>query len=276
MKKKDANTSRVRLPPQARRDAEARRTLDDISSFEKSHHHLCEIENMTKPELIALAEREGFGVPGDVIFDAATNERKRVKLKKHHYLEYCRQKLFSLDSTPVVQRGQKLNAKTYCIVSIYKSLQNAIRITAYDTERSMEYYMFLSSSVLEDLDIPKLPIVDGLIDDDYVDNNNTNAVQLTPMSVGNEVESVEEIARRKVALARRKEVRRKEWEYWSGPFIERLCLTPQGDLYVGPAKLMANGLSKNFCLTGRDAVSIEEAKKKEPSRKHIANFFRDM
>ena len=54
----------------------------------------------------------------------------------------------------------------------------------------------------------------------------------------------------------------------------RLVLTLQGDLVVGPAKLQANGLSKNFCLTGRDvAGDKEKAKSLLPSRVHIQKWF---
>ena len=42
---------------------------------------------------------------------------------------------------------------------------------------------------------------------------------------------------------------------------------------VGPAKLMANGLSKNFCLTGRDITDKEKAKDLPPSRVHIQKWF---
>ena len=63
---------------------------------------------------------------------------------------------------------------------------------------------------------------------------------------------------------------------YSFVFIDRLQLTPQGDLFVGPARLLKTGLSKNFCLTGRDVKTKEEALKRKPSRVHVTRWFADM
>ena len=251
----------VRPVPSARerRRREAERTGGDISNFERAHHQLCEIENMTKEELIALIEREGMEPPGEVYFDAKTNSLKKERLKKVEYLEFVRQKLFSLDSPPIVKHGQKLG-KSYCIVSIFKSLQGAVRVVAYDTDRSLEYHLFLTAPRLEDLDILKtppevLPPDKSLV---FKDFSKSQA----------ELELEEEQAERE-----RERAGKATWDEWSTVLIDRLVLSPQGDLYVGPARLMANGLSKNFCLTGRDVRGREDARKKELSRAHVTAWF---
>jgi len=224
------NTTRIMPSPRTRVKMEANNTLRDIDRFEKKHHDRCEIEHMTKKELISMILDQGFELPGDTIWDADAQVNRKAKLKKSEYLTYARQKLFSMDSPPICQKGQKIGKKHFCIVSVHPGLRGSVRIIAYDTDRSMEYNLFLTAAKLEDLDVPKVP------EDRKADS----------------------------------------WAQWSGLFIDRLQLSPQGDLFVGPAPLMKSGLSKGFCLTGRDVKSKEEALKRKPSRVHVTRWFAEM
>ena len=167
--------------------------------------------------------------------------------------------LFSLDDKPMVKKGKKLG-KNWCIVSVYKSRKGGVRICAYDTTRSMEYHLFLGAPMLEDLDIRKCPA--------------QPVIEVDPYAFRDWSKSDAELAEEKrQEEARLNEIYLADWEDWSANVIERLVLTPQGDLVVGPAKLMANGLSKNFCLTGRDITDKEKAKDLPPSRVHIQKWF---
>ena len=142
--------------PRTRIKIEANKTLDDINKFEKNHHNLCEIEHMTKKELIDMIQAEGFELPGKVTWDADAQISRKEKLSKVEYVTFARQTLFSLDSPPICQKGQAIG-KHYCVVRIYPGLRGSVRIIAYDTERSMEYHLFLTAAKLEDLDVPKVP-----------------------------------------------------------------------------------------------------------------------
>ena len=230
------NNSNVRKSPRTKTRIEASSALADISKFEKNHHSLCEIENLTKKELIDLIQSEGFELPGKLIWDTSANINRKEKLKKNEYLAFVRQKLFSLDKPPVCQKVQKLGTH-FCIVSIFPSLKGSVRVICYDTDRSMEYHLFLTAAKLEDLDVPKAPSI------------NSNSVDY------------------------QEEENATEWARWSFPFINRLQLSMQGELFVGPARVLKTGLSQNFCLTGRDVKNQAEALKRKPSRVHVSRWF---
>jgi hypothetical protein len=258
----DPGVSRIRLSPRSALRAESTKTMDDINSFEASHHNIVEMENMTKQELIDLIVKRGFEIPGEVTFDTVSNTYKKARLKKAKYLEFLRQNLYGNTSLPVVQRGHKIGS-TFCVVSIYKSLHGSVRIIAYDTDRSLSYNLYLTEFRLEDLDIRKIPEKKEVIDDPFAfrDFTKTDA----------------EIKKEKEDLQAEYDLEyNANWQDWGGIVIERLILSPQGDLEVGPAKLMSNGLSKHFCLTGRDAASEEEARSKSPSRVHVTSWFTKM
>ena len=112
--------TRVLPSPRTLREDSTKKTLGDIESFERTHHHLSGIEDMTKEELVALIEKEGIEMPGERKYDPNTNTIHIKKLKKREYLEFVRQKLFSMDDNPMVKKGKKLG-KNWCIVSIFKS-----------------------------------------------------------------------------------------------------------------------------------------------------------
>ena len=125
----------------------------------------------------------------------------------------------------------------------------------------MDYHLFLGAPMLEDLDIKKSPSEPKIDFDPFAFRDWSKS----------DAQLEEE---KKQEKARLNEIYMREWEDWSTIVIERLVLTPQGDLVVGHAKLQANGLSKNFCLTGRDMVEDrEKAKKLPPSRVHIQKWF---
>ncbi len=255
----DPPVTRVKHSPRTAREVAASETLSDISKFERTHHHLCEIENMTKEELIELIQREGMEIPGEEEYEQETGKIIKKRLKKRKYLEYVRQRLFQLDDKPVVQKGHRLG-KQFCIVSIYRSLRGAVRVIAYDTERSMEYHLYLTAARLEDLDIPRVPLPVALEEDPYAFKDLSKTEE--------ELES-----ERQEKINKLEEQNHADWQEWGTLMIDRLQLTPQGDLYVGPARILANGLSRNFCLTGRDQKTREEARKCPPSRTHITLWF---
>jgi hypothetical protein len=138
VKDPDPPVERVKLSPRSRLEKDERETRDALSTFERNHHDRVEIEDMTKAELVAMIEREGLELPGETTFDVEKNVYVKERLKKRDYLEFIRQKLYSTDKPPSVKKGKKLG-KNFCVVSIYKSLRGAVRIIAYDTDRSMEY-----------------------------------------------------------------------------------------------------------------------------------------
>jgi hypothetical protein len=136
-------------------------------------------------------------------------------------------------------------------------------VVAYDVERSMEYHLFLGAGRLEDLDIRKAPVYPVASNEDTL----SNSFGISESDrIDAELDAVRRAAEDKAA-----------WSSWSSILIQRLQLSGQGDLLVGPAKLMANGLSKNFCLTGTDTLGSGKGKGKgvdgEPSRVHITRFF---
>jgi len=259
--KKSVNppVTRTHLSPRSRQAQISKSTLDDISAFERTHHHLSGIEDMTKEELIHLIQREGLKLPGEREYDADNNVIAIKRLKKKEYLAFIRQRLFSNDEQPMVKKGKKLG-KNFCVISIFKSRRGSVRVAAYSTERSMNYSLFLSAETLEDLDIRRVPVEPFIEKDLFAFRDYSKSEK--------EIQK-EEAAKMKGMI----KVYRSEWEIWGAELIERLELSASGDLQVGPARLMANGLSKNFCLTGRDLVSLEEAKGKEPSRVHVRKWF---
>ena len=234
-------------------------TESSIKKFETNHHNLCSIENMTKVELIRLLESKGLDIPGEPEWDVKSNTYRKKRLKKAEYLVYARRELFKLETAPIVQRGQKIG-KILAIVSIFKSLEGSVRVVAYDTDRSMSYNLFLGAAKLEDLDIPKVPVFPEIPDESLV---------FQDFSVTAEERQAE---KQRDHLAR-VETDVDNWNQWASLLIERLQISPQGDLFVGSAVLLENGLSKGFCLTGRDVVSKEEAKEKDPSRVHVTAWF---
>ena len=135
-----------------------------------------------------------------------------------------------------------------------------MRVVAYDTDRSMSYNLFLGAAKLEDLDIPKVPVFPEIPDE---------SLAFQDFSVTAEERQAE---KQKDHLAR-VETDVDNWNQWASLLIERLQISPQGDLFIGSAVLLENGLSKGFCLTGRDVVSKEEAKEKDPSRVHVTAWF---
>lgn len=164
-----------------------------------------------------------------------------------------------MDDTPMVKKGKKLGSH-FCIVSIFSSFRGSVRVTAYSTERSMEYYLFLSAPMLEDLDIRKVPKKPKL--------------EVDPLAFRDYSKTDEQIeAENKASMDEMMKKNKVDWEEWSAALIDRLMLSPQGDLVVGPSRLMENGLSRNFCLTGRDLTSKEEAASKPPSRVHVRKWF---
>ena len=165
------------------------------------------IEDMTKEELIALIEKEGIELPGERKYDPNTNTISIKRLRKKEYLEFVRQKLFSMDDEPMVKKGKKLG-KNWCVVSIFKSRKGGVRIVAYDTTRSMDYHLFLGAPMLEDLDIRKSPMEPKIEVDPYTfrDWSKSDAV-------------LEE--ERKQEEARLHDIYMKEWEDWSAVVIER-------------------------------------------------------
>ena len=242
------------LKAAARQDA-----LDDISAYERRHHASLEISDLTKLELIQLIEGEGIQCPGPVHFDTASGTYRRVGLKKKEYLEFVRRELFKLESVAVCKRGQKLG-KTYCVVSIFKSLRGAVKVVAYDSERSMEYHLFLTAAKLEDLDLKATPKPRVKEDKSLVFVDFSKSAD-------------ERKAEEDLIVAQQEKEDELAWGRWSQLLIERLQLSGQGDLEVGPAKLGENGLSKGFCLTGRDVANREEGRKKDPSRVHVTAWF---
>ncbi|GMI49314.1 hypothetical protein TrCOL_g11623 [Triparma columacea] len=255
----DPPVSRIQLSPRSHRAQVAKSTLDDLSAFERRHHHLSGVEDMTKEELIELIKREGLKIPGPREYDAESNTLEIKRLKKKDYLKFIRKELFSTDEKPMVKKGKKLG-KAFCVCSIFKSRQGSVRVSAYSTERSMNYSLFLSAEGLEDLDIRRVPAEPFVEKDPFAfrDFSKTDA----------EIKAEED-----AEMADLNATYLAEWEVWGSELIERLELSPSGDLQVGPPRLMANGLSRNFCLTGRDLVSKEEAKKREPSRVHVRKWF---
>ena len=198
--------------------------------------------------LIELIKREGLKIPGPREYDAESNTLEIKRLKKKDYLKFIRKELFSTDEKPMVKKGKKLG-KAFCVCSIFKSRQGSVRVSAYSTERSMNYSLFLSAEGLEDLDIRRVPAEPFVEKDPFAfrDFSKTDA----------EIKAEED-----AEIADLNATYLAEWEVWGSELIERLELSPSGDLQVGPPRLMANGLSRNFCLTGRDLVSKEEAKKR--------------
>mmetsp|Transcript_4325 Transcript_4325/g.8722 ORF Transcript_4325/g.8722 Transcript_4325/m.8722 type:complete len:478 (+) Transcript_4325:162-1595(+) len=255
----DPPVSRIQLSPRSQRALIKKSTSDDISAFERRHHHLSGVEDMTKEELIELIKREGMKIPGKREYDAETNTLEIKPLKKKEYLKFIRKELFSNDEKPMVRKGKKLG-KNFCVVSIFKSRRGSVRIAAYSTERSMNYSLFLSAEALEDLDIRKVPAEPVIEKDPFAFRDFSKTDK--------QIKEEEEEEMREL-----NKIYVKDWEVWGSELIERLQLSASGDLMVGPARLMANGLSRNFCLTGRDLVSLEEAKKREPSRVHVRKWF---
>ena len=128
----------------------------------------------------------------------------------------------------------------------------------------MEYDLYLTAFRLEDLDIRKIPKEPVVVED--------------PFAFRDYSKTDEEIAAEKAEeMANLVAQYKREWEDWGTLVVERLVLSNQGDLEMGPAKLGTNGLSKEFCLTGRDCGNNrEEARKKDPSRVHVTNWFNKM
>lgn len=125
------------------------------------------------------------------------------------------------------------------------------------------YNLYLTAFKLEDLDIRRIPKEPEIVEDPFAFRDYSK----TDEQIAAEKEEVMN------GLVKEYEG---QWEEWGALVIDRLVLTPQGDLVVGPAKLQPNGLSKNFCLTGRDVHTREEARKREPSRVHITSWFNGM
>ena len=84
------NNSNVRKSPRTQTRIEASSALADISKFEKNHHSLCEIEYLTKKELIDLIQSEDFELPGKLIWDTSANINRKEKLKKNEYLAFVK------------------------------------------------------------------------------------------------------------------------------------------------------------------------------------------
>ena len=106
-------TTRILPSPRTRIKNEANKTLSDITEFEKNHHNLVEIDHMTKRELIQLIQKEGFELPGKITWDSERQANVKEKLKKVEYLAFARQKLFSLDLPPIVQKvSDKIQSRT--------------------------------------------------------------------------------------------------------------------------------------------------------------------
>ena len=107
-KQTDPPVTKLKLTPRAARREESSHTKNDLAAFERSHHDLVEIENMTKEELIGMITREGLEMPGAVTFDSEQNVYVKERLKKREYLEFIRQELYKTDVPAMCKKGKKL------------------------------------------------------------------------------------------------------------------------------------------------------------------------
>ena len=83
----DPPVTRILPSPRSSKTIAMQNTQSEIAAFERRHHDLCCIENMTKAELLVLIEREGLELPGEEYYDKESGMMKKEKLKKSQYLE---------------------------------------------------------------------------------------------------------------------------------------------------------------------------------------------
>jgi hypothetical protein len=212
-----------------------------LQEFEKTQHGRINFRDMTKAELKELIESEGLETPGKVSWDGVAGCMVKGECRKQEYLDAIKQHLVDSDDREIVRRIIRIG-QVYCIVSLFKHSLGGVRIVAYDQVNSHEYKLSLTTAQLEALDIRRPPVVGGSDNGEY-DNDDDD----------NNGSGDDETYRR--------------WIEWSRPWLMRLKLSSDGDLFCGPQELSVHGLPRNFTLID------ENVNDTTPSRVKITAFF---
>ena len=149
-------------------------TADHITKFERKHHQLFDLKDMTKVELKGVINREGGEEPGKLVWDGKQCVFKKLPVKKEKYLDLAEKLLVEGDEKPVVQRGKLImneitipgaygkldtvnHIKTECLLSVYALQNNTIILEIYIVENRTTLRKILSAQNLSDADFDSCP-----------------------------------------------------------------------------------------------------------------------
>ena len=232
-------------------DGGADGALGAIRTFERQHHQTLELNDFGKRELKQLIVTEGLEVPGKMNWDPKLGKLVKEDLPKRTYVDFIRRAMYERDQKPLVRRGKNLGPPKRGgkreCVYCVVSLLKARK----GGVRAIAYDTEASTEHQLLLIPSRLEDLDVLPAPDAADDD------------------------------------AEAWAAWGIPLIERLILSPDGTLRVGPPPLKDNGLPQVFSLAGQgikgaDAqVQQKNATSKRitenlPSRMHVTMFFNMM